>query len=515
MPEEIRSDAQEHEEKVEKIDLGASLRKEHKKKGPVNRKVTVLVAALVIVAIAALAIVLPKVLTPKQTEEPVVDLSVNIVQHEAEDVVKLRVESADNDFTITRKNVNGEATYYIDVLENDMVNQGTCSSAFIQAATLTADQLVEENAVDMAQYGLDQPTSVLSVEYDDGSAVVLELGGTLDVTGQVYARVRGENKVYALRKYLHQIYGGSIARYRDLTLPTLSSEFNQVKSIIVRCKGKAQMRFMPHEDSATITTTWKMREPEELSLDAGKVSELSSAIGSVQLYDYQGNFENLAQFGLDEPWIELIASDTVGGKRVFRFGDTAPEGDRVYCTIDDSGDVFTVYNTYVEPFVDFDVVSYLDMFTNIIAIGYVDEMEVTDGKTVYHTTIERQEQYEEDGSVKMLANGKPDYLETFSVNGKEVQEKAFKTAYQAIIGVTISNVADEALVDETQATVVSVTYTLNNGQEPIQVEYLPYDINNYCVRRDGEIKLICKRELVDKIMPTMQSLVNGELDEAK
>ena len=112
----------------------------------------------------------------------------------------------------------------------------------------------------------------------------------------------------------------------------------------------------------------------------------------------------------------------------------------------------------------------------------------------------------------MLANGQPNYAETFFLNGKECQESAFKTAYQAIIGVTISNLADPSLVDETQQPVLTLTYTFNNGEAPQTVEYLPYDINNYCVRRDGKISLICKREAVDDIMVKLKALEAGELD---
>ena len=47
------------------------------------------------------------------------------------------------------------------------------------------------------------------------------------------------------------------------------------------------------------------------------------------------------------------------------------------------------------------------------------------------------------------------------------------------------------------------------------IEYLPYDINNYCVRKGGAIDLICKKELVDAIMPAMADLKAGKLDKAE
>ncbi len=205
-------------------------------------------------------------------------------------------------------------------------------------------------------------------------------------------------------------------------------------------------------------------------------------------------------------------SDVNGVRRTLSLGNALEGEGRYYCTVDDSGEVFTISDSYLSFAEDFKISYYWDAFTNIVSIALVDKVEISNGNTRYEMTIERQEQYDEEGNLKVLANGNPDYLETFRLNGKECQESAFKAAYQAVIGVTISNMAQEDLVDGTQSPVLTVTYTFNNDHEPMVIEYLPYDINNYCVRRDGSIELICKKELVDVILPTLSDLEAGQLD---
>ena len=510
MADDIRRPEEEAQEEPErKIDLGASLRKEHKDKKPVNRAAVIAAAAAVIVVVAVLAVFLPKWIQPAQQDETT-DLTVDLSNHESGQVVRITVDG-ESKFTVTKETVDGEDVYHVDALDDDKVNQGTCSSAFVNAARMEADQLVEQNAADLSIYGLDTPSCAVTVEYDDGELLELELGDQLEMSGQVYCRKKGETDVYILRQYFYNIFGGSILRYRGLTLPTLNSDLSYTKSIIIRQKGQEQIRFMPVE-STTSSGTWKMTEPDELWLDSGYVSELVESLSNYKLYGYEGNYSDLAQFGLDEPWFEVIVSDTEGGKRTLRLGDELEGENRYYCTVDDTGDVFTISNSYLEFAEDFKVSHYLDAFTGIISISAVDALEISDGSSSYRMTIERQEQYEEDGSLKVLANGQPNYAETFFLNGKECQESAFKTAYQAIIGVTISNLADPSLVDETQQPVLTLTYTFNNGEAPQTVEYLPYDINNYCVRRDGKISLICKREAVDDIMVKLKALEAGELD---
>ncbi len=492
----------------EKIDLGASLRKEHKKKKTLSRTAVLILLAVLIALAAALIYALPRVL--KQPEEAAgEDLTVNLSGRDGVDVTRIRVEG-ESVFTVTK---DESAVYQVDALEDGTVNQSTCSSAFVNAAKMQADQLVEENASDLAMYGLDAPRSVVTVDYADGGSLVMELGDVLSVTGQVYCKLQGESDVYVLRPYFANLFGGSILRYRGLELPEISAEVTDCKSIIIRRKGEQQVRFLPIQDTASFSTgTWKMTEPKELWLDSGAVSELVESISEYKLYGYEGQFEDLAAFGLDDPWFTVIMSDVNGVRRTLSLGNALEGEGRYYCTVDDSGEVFTISDSYLSFAEDFKISYYLDAFTNIVSIALVDKVEISNGNTRYEMTIERQEQYDEEGNLKVLANGNPDYLETFRLNGKECQESAFKAAYQAVIGVTISNMAQEDLVDGTKSPVLTVTYTFNNDHEPMVIEYLPYDINNYCVRRDGSIELICKKELVDVILPTLSDLEAGKLD---
>ena len=298
-------------------------------------------------------------------------------------------------------------------------------------------------------------------------------------------------------------------------MPEISTDITNTASVVIEQEGQDRITFQPAENPTTFATgTWQMTEPRTLWLDSGAVSELVMSVSDCGLYEYLGTVDDLADYGLDTPWFSITVTDLDGSSRTLHLGDLV-EGDDIhyYCTIDDTNDVFTISTSYLAFAEDFQVTHYLDMFTNIISITEVDRVDVTDGTTAYTMTIERQEQYDEDGALKTLANGSPDYLETFFLDGAEVQEDAFKTAYQTIIGVTISGLVDEELVDESQTPVLTVTYTFNNGTDPITVEYLPYDINNYCVRREGSVDLICKKDQVDSILPTMADLAAGNLDE--
>ena len=69
MADKIRKDEGAEQEQVEKIDLGASLRKEHKDKKPVSRIAILIVLAVLIALGAVLAVVLPRVVKKDDGEQ--------------------------------------------------------------------------------------------------------------------------------------------------------------------------------------------------------------------------------------------------------------------------------------------------------------------------------------------------------------------------------------------------------------------------------------------------------------
>ena len=69
MADKIRKDEGAEQEQVEKVDLGASLRKEHKDKKPVSRIAILIVLAVLIALGAVLAVVLPRVVKKDDGEQ--------------------------------------------------------------------------------------------------------------------------------------------------------------------------------------------------------------------------------------------------------------------------------------------------------------------------------------------------------------------------------------------------------------------------------------------------------------
>ena len=494
------------------IDLGASLQKKaRKEKKPVNKGLIVIVALCVIIVAVACGVVIPRLIPEK--EEEVIDLSVTLTEHKDSDIASITVEG-ENTFTLTREDKDGQPVFHVSGMEDDKVNGTTCSAVFYNSATIKAVQLVEENPADLSLYGLDKPSSKVTICYNDGGKFTMKLGARTAINDQIYCLNDADGNVYVLNEYLANTLGGSMLRYHTLTLDTLDTDPANLKSIIIRQKDEEQIRFEPVKKDTTTQLSWKMTQPYEIWLDTTHIQEFAEYCDQCTLFGYEGE-KNLSEVGLAQPWFQIIISDVNGNKRDLRLGNevSTDDVDGYYCAIDDSNDVYILSKNYTGFIETFNAASFITPFTGLVSIQNVDSMDGNIGDMVYNMAIARTEQYDEDGKLKVDANGNPDYACVYTINGHEVQEKAFKAVYTSIISVTISNIAKPALVNESASPAASVTFRFADGSPETRIEYLPYDINNYAVRRDGLLATICRQDEVDAIGTTIAAAMNGEYDE--
>src|SRR5699024_2505294 len=89
-------------------------------------------------------------------------------------------------------------------------------------------------------------------------------------------------------------------------------------------------------------------------------------------------------------------------------------------------------------------------------------------------------------------------IETYKVDGKEVEEKPFKTYYQSLIGLMVDAENDN---ESDQDPEVMTTFFLNKGKDrEIHVDYVPYDNDFYVVERGGRAEFVISKQQVKKML---------------
>ncbi len=125
----------------------------------------------------------------------------------AEDVTKVEISGAD-DFTVYRVSEateDAKAVYSIKGLEDIPLNENLLSTVVNNASSLSANQLVEENASDLSKYGLADPAADVTMQYADGAQFSFAVGAVspMDST-MTYCAVDGD--VYLVKSSLMANY---------------------------------------------------------------------------------------------------------------------------------------------------------------------------------------------------------------------------------------------------------------------------------------------------------------------
>ncbi len=134
------------------------------------------------------------------------------------------------------------------------------------SSVFPSDKLVDENASDLIQYGLDPPQVVVEVKSKGGKTDRVHLGDDAPVGSQVYAAKPGSRKVYTVAKYLRDGVTKSVNDLRDKRL--LLVDEGKVTRIEVVRKGES------FEFGRNGKNEWQIVKPQPMRADNLAVEEL-------------------------------------------------------------------------------------------------------------------------------------------------------------------------------------------------------------------------------------------------
>lgn len=143
---------------------------------------------------------------------------------------------------------------------------------------------------------------------------------------------------------------------------------------------------------------------------------------------------DLSKYGLDEPRIEIQIKDTSNSLHLLVGSNK--DDNLVYAKTADKDTVFTMAFSKLQPLLDLKPIDLIDRFVYIIDINLIDAIEIEHEGKVDKLTLSRTTKKSEDSDEE-------ETITTYKVNGKEVEEEAFKDYYQNLIGITFDAELDK------------------------------------------------------------------------
>ena len=156
-------------------------------------------------------------------------------------------------------------------------DQSTVSSMLSSLSSLNSERVVEDKAVDLKRYGLDQPSIEVDLTEKDNKGQKrqkLMIGDDTPAGGAVYATLAGDPRVFTISSYNKTSVDKSLNDLRDKRLLTLNSD--KISRIELLRKNQ-DIEFGRNKDD------WQILRPKPLRADSFLVGELARKLTDARM----------------------------------------------------------------------------------------------------------------------------------------------------------------------------------------------------------------------------------------
>lgn len=410
-----------------------------------------------------------------QTELPT---TVTVYETEKDNIVSLYIVNPEESYTLVKKSgvwcVLEDASVVLD--------QSRVESLLYECANIAGQKLVNEKAVDLSQYGLDNPKRTVTIKLSDGTSVKVLVGNAAFENSVSYLMVEGETKVYTKSTSGCNTLTGMLSALLDTEIYTMDTE--NIGLVTIRRNGGETIvldRVKVQTEGGEDAFQWTMRSPITKEANTYRIDEellpnlLSQKAASVIAIPEAG-----FDYGFTNPQA-VYTIESLDKSESYTITVGKQNGENTY--ISKKGDT-SVYLVATDK-LDFLKLNYNDLIDKLIHledIKTVSEVQLSGLGKAYTMTISAAENA------------------TYTINGKEIKEDDFKKVYQAVIGFTLDGFAKSGGKD----TAFTITYKKRDGSQSV-VKCLNYDDRNYLVTVNGSGNLLIRKKQVDNMIKTIES----------
>ena len=403
-----------------------------KKKHAARRHSRILLLIFAVVLVAAAACLLIFARTPAPAPET--------SAHEDEEITLWAVESAD----ITRIRIavrNQDAWSAVQTESGALVLEGENSftvDADIAATLLsglknvTAEILSDDwNGTDeeWAAFGLDDPESVVTVDFADGSSHTLRIGSAPQYENSwQYAQLDGDTRLLSVSRGLAEecyVTRGSLHRIEQLTIH--ADRLDEITLLNAEGEITQQWRLNGAITNADAQDRWMLTTPVSYPADGTVMTTLRKSAANIRLGEYiaDATAESIARYGLDTPRLVIRLHQAAG-----TIGAVGTTGS--YATTDYPDSTITLVIGEQES----DLVDYVLYNGGIYRCSTLLLRGVMNGVDTW--VITRTEQVAENNELVTDDEGNQVYDITLTKNGESADYTAFSAAYNQLMMVTMS-----------------------------------------------------------------------------
>lgn len=237
------------------------------------------------------------------------------------------------------------------------ISQTTVQAMADALCGLTAKRSIED-VTDYSVYGTDQPDRVVTAAAGDDT-LTLRFGSENELTGDRYLQIEGDAAVYTVSEAVRELFSyGKTALFEPFSpIGATMGEISAISYTVELEDGPASVELkaaaQPAEDGgdtgsggAETQLVWQLAADPEAAVQQALVSEMLSRLtanvaGQITLPEAQ------AVYGLDQPELTVVLTDTDGVQHTVRVGSGA---DGYYLAVEGDESVYPVGTDLIAAF---------------------------------------------------------------------------------------------------------------------------------------------------------------------
>ncbi len=153
-------------------------------------------------------------------------------------------------------------------------DQTAVSGLLSALSSLNSERMVEDKAIDLKQYGLDQPALRLAISKKDNQTQKLLIGDDTPTGGAAYAMLAGDPRVFTMPTYAKTSVDKSLDDLRDKRLLTVNPDKIRRIELIRR---NQTIEFGRNKEE------WQILKPKPLRADSFQVGELARKLTDARM----------------------------------------------------------------------------------------------------------------------------------------------------------------------------------------------------------------------------------------
>ncbi len=393
-----------------------------------------------------------------------------------DDIVSIEFNFNGNSYTIHNGENKTVTGYKSSVIDSQLLTRVLHSFS-----SIIENQNIKVDDVNLEEYGIKESNTYAVIKEKDGNSTKIVLGSSAFVDGEFYAYNENTGRLSSISGSVAELFTTHPSEYRSLEVCKIAN--SSTDHIVISHGSKKLIDIEFDKDkgfNADNSPNFKMNYPYKgVAASTDRISALLETIGDIVAESIvTENMNEISMYGLDNPYLLTLTDEQ--GSHTIRMGNKNQDG-LVYIMYNDRKVVYLADCPFYEKVINVNTYDYIDRFIHLVYISDVNTIEFASQNKNAVLRIEGDTQNDD---------------AKYFVNDEQMRTDKFKELYQAIIGITATDIDDNfSPKGKEQCT---ITFNLNNNTKKT-FKYYDYDERNYYVKADSGIGCVTLKKNIDTV----------------